>query len=81
MGVLPRIAQNETAVAKISINKAQELPVRTSSIGVLEHESDLKLEKGPELAEKLNEETKKKYIKGGLDYLFKSTVYFLINCR
>lgn len=81
MGVLPQIAQNETAVAKISVNKAQELPVRTTSISVLEHESHLKLEKGPELAEKLNEETKKKYIKGRLDYFFKSPGYFLINCR
>lgn len=76
MAVLPQIALNETAVAKLSVNRAQELPVRTSSISVLEHEAHLKLEKGPELAEKLNEETKKKYVKGRLVYVFNILVIF-----
>lgn len=63
MAVSPQIIQDGTTVAKNSIPKAQELPVRTNTISALEHESGPKVEKGPELAEKLNEETKKKYVK------------------
>lgn len=67
MAVSPQITQNGTTVAKNSIPKAQALPVRTNTISALEHDSGPKVEKGPELAEKLNEETKKKYVKGRLN--------------
>lgn len=81
MIVSPQIAQNGTAVANISVSKAQELPVRTNSVSAIEHEPGPKLEKGPELAEKLNEQTKKKYVKGRLNHVFNSSGNFLITSR
>lgn len=45
------------------MEKSKSLVVRTNSIGTAP-EDRRKIEKGPELAEQLNEETKQKYVKG-----------------
>lgn len=42
----------------------KKLPVRTNSVGEVENEFQLEAEKGQELAEQLNEDTKNKYVKG-----------------
>lgn len=59
----------------------KELPVRTNSIGEVENELRPKAEKGPELAELINEETKKKYVKGRINGAFDFFARFLMICR
>lgn len=78
MAVSPQITQNG---AINSVSKAQELPVRTNFVSAMEHQPGLRGEKGPELAEKLNEDTKNKYVKGRLDHFLYRSGYFLITCR
>ena len=72
MALSPQITQNGTTATVFSISEAQELPVRTNFISAVERETGLKREKRSELTEKLNEETKNKYVKGRLNHLFKS---------
>ena len=72
MALSPQLTQNGTTAAIFSVSQAQELPVRTNFISAMERETGLKGEKGPELAEKLNDETKNKYVKGRLNHVFNS---------
>lgn len=76
MTASPKIIQNGTVNANNSVSKAQELPVRTTAICVMENGPGPKVDKGPELAEKLNEETKNKYVKGRPDRISDSRVIF-----
>lgn len=52
------------AYIDITAVKAKSLAVRTNSVLTTAYEHGPRIEKGPELAEQLNEETKNKYVKG-----------------
>ena len=62
-------------------SRFKELPVRTNSVGEVENELRPKAEKGPELSELLNEETKKKYVKGRFTGALNLLARFLMICR
>ena len=72
MALSPQITQNGTTAAVFSGSQARGLAVRTNFSSAMEQETGLKGEKGPELAEKLNKETKNKYVKGRLNHVFNS---------
>lgn len=64
MAVSPLMTQSETASTKITAVKAKSLAVRTSLSGQGGKKPTAARERGPELAERLNDETRQKYIKG-----------------
>lgn len=64
MAVSPLITQNDTASTKITAVKAKSLAVRTSVSGASGKKHAPASERGPELAEQLNSETRQKYVKG-----------------
>lgn len=63
MAVSPQIVQNGTEI-QVNVGKPRMLPVRTNSVGVVGSEHPPKPEKGPEVTEQLNQETKQMYVKG-----------------
>ncbi|KAI4211424.1 MAG: hypothetical protein LQ351_005850 [Letrouitia transgressa] len=64
MAVSPQIFQNGTAASTVPEAKEKALAVRTNSISkAVTGTQRLSQDKGPELAERLNEETKLKYVK------------------
>lgn len=67
MAVSPLITQNDTAGTKLTAVKAKSLAVRTSISGAGGKKSGLAKQKGAELAEELNAETRHKYVKGVAD--------------
>ena len=70
------MTQNETASTKITAVKAKSLAVRTSTLEAGGRNPSSNKERGPELAEQLNDETRQKYVKGALNYLVSSKPKF-----
>ena len=64
MAVSPLITQNDTTSIKLTAVKAKSLAVRTSISGAGGKKSEPAKQKGSELAEELNAETRHKYVKG-----------------
>lgn len=64
MAVSPLIPQDDTASTKLTAVKAKSLAVRTSISKAGGKKSEPAKQKGAELAEELNAETRKKYVKG-----------------
>jgi len=64
MAVSPLITQNDAASTKLTAVKAKSLVVRTSISGAGGKKAGPVKQKGAELAEELNAETRKKYVKG-----------------
>lgn len=64
MAVSPLIAQNDSASTILTAAKAKSLAVRTSISGAGGKKSGIAKQKGAELAEELNAETRHKYVKG-----------------
>ena len=64
MAVSPLMTQNETTSTRITAVKAKSLAVRTSVSGAGGKKPNTASERGPELAERLNNETREKYQKG-----------------
>jgi len=64
MAVSPVMTQDETASTKLTAVKAKSLAVRTSVLGAGSKKAEPPKQKGAELAEELNAETRQKYVKG-----------------
>ncbi len=64
MAVSPAITQSASSDTTITAAKAKALAVRSSANGTSTRETAANTEAGPELAEQLNEETKRRYVKG-----------------
>jgi len=64
MAVSPVITYDGPSQIKVTATKAKSLAVRTNSVSNVQNESTPAPGKGQELAERLNEETKDKYVKG-----------------
>lgn len=63
MAISPVVTYDATANIQVTATKAKSLAVRTSSISKAQSDSPPEPAKGQELAERLNEETKQKYVK------------------
>ncbi|KAL8826968.1 MAG: hypothetical protein Q9191_003474 [Dirinaria sp. TL-2023a] len=63
MAVSPLMTQEATASTKVTAVNAKSLAVRTSISAANGKRNPLEREKGPELAEQLNDETRQKYVK------------------
>ena len=63
MAISPVVTYDATANIQVTATKAKSLAVRTSSISKAQSDSPSEPAKGQELAERLNEETKQKYVK------------------
>lgn len=63
MAVSPVVTYDAPSHIKVNATKARSLAVRTNSVSNLNNEEQHRPIKGKELAEKLNEETKEKYVK------------------
>ena len=63
MAISPVVTYDATANIQVTATKAKSLAVRTSSISKAQSDSPTEPAKGQELAERLNEETKQKYVK------------------
>lgn len=70
MAVSPLAKLNSVVVTNVDFTRDKALPVRTNSIGMVHDVPRLKVEKGKELAEQLNEDTKNKYVKGEIRFIF-----------
>lgn len=68
MTASPLGIQNGTAGTVVSTARATALAVRTNSMGTTQGGYRASVERGPELAEQLNEKTKEKYVKGAPDH-------------
>ncbi len=64
MAVTPLRTQNDTASTRLTAVKAKSLAVRTSISKADSKKSEPAKQKGAELAEELNAETRQKYVKG-----------------
>jgi len=64
MAISPLITQNDTVSTKMTAVKPKSLAVRTSISGAGGKKAGPVKQKGAELAEELNAETRKKYVKG-----------------
>lgn len=65
----------------INTTAIKSLAVRTNSVVSIASERRQRVEKGPELAEQLNEETKQKYVKGRYLEPCYPHLFFLIASR
>lgn len=63
MAISPVVTYDATSNIKVTATKAKSLAVRTNSISNAPNASPSKPEKGKELAERINDETKQKYVK------------------
>ena len=63
MAISPVVTYEATANIQVTATKAKSLAVRTSSISKAQGDAPSEPAKGQELAERLNEETKQKYVK------------------
>ena len=63
MAISPVVTYDATANIQVTATKAKSLAVRTSSISKAQGDAPSEPAKGQELAERLNEETKQKYVK------------------
>lgn len=63
MAISPVVTYDATANIQVTATKAKSLAVRTSSISKAQGDPPSEPAKGQELAERLNEETKQKYVK------------------
>ena len=63
MAISPVVTYDATSNIMVTATKAKSLAVRTNSISNLQNGALHKLEKGQEVAERLNEETKERYVK------------------
>ncbi len=63
MAISPVVTYDATSDIKVTAAKAKSLAVRTNSISKTQNGSRSEPEKGRELAERLNDETKQKYVK------------------
>ena len=63
MAISPVVTYDATANIQVTATKAKSLAVRTSSISKAQGDAPSKPAKGQELAERLNEDTKQKYVK------------------
>ena len=61
------MTQNETASTRITAVRATALAVRTSVSAAAGEQHGQIRQRGPELAEQLNNETRQKYVKGVLN--------------
>ena len=75
------MTQHETVSTKITAVKAKSLVVRTNNPGASGKKLAATKERGPELAEQLNEETRQKYVKGVLANLYCWPLEMLTVCR
>lgn len=72
MAVSPALPQVAAPSTTATTAKAKALAVRSSSNGTNTKEPSADTDAGPELAEQLNEETKRKYVKGW--HIFKNNI-------
>ncbi|CAD6585804.1 MAG: TFIIH complex serine/threonine-protein kinase subunit kin28 [Alectoria sarmentosa] len=63
MAISPVVTYDATSNIKVTATKAKSLAVRTNSLSNALNASPSKPEKGKELAERVNDETKQKYVK------------------
>ena len=63
MAISPVVTYDATANIQVTATKAKSLAVRTSSISKAQSDASSEPAKGQELAERLNEETKQRYVK------------------
>ena len=63
MAISPVVTNEATSDIKVTATKAKALAVRTNSLSNPQTVSRPELEKGRELAERLNDETKQRYVK------------------